>query len=354
MNKKNNLTTKLALIDLYTTLIQYSLDINDIKKEDNNKEYLSEMNELDLIKYIKDSMDTVILTLAEKKINEFNKQITCENIQQDYESMLIKYEQDIRGHIKIEHQLKLYSDSLQNSLEELEKEKKSGFNNNNNEIENLKKEINNQKKVIKSYEEQNTKLKENEKKLKNVIIKNEKKYKNDIEILNKKLRYYIEKIQIIYNNDKNGKIPQKKIETIFCNSSRICGNKKNIIKNLVDNGGSEFNNQKMNNSLHGVGRIYRNSGNSISVSDNHSTSMANSRPYVNIEKYLLNKYIKNTSKREPYQYQNKIKNLKNLKNVSSMKSNNIHNCINIPNNNSNNSYILDSKAQDEIVNILIL
>ena len=62
----------------------------------------------------------------------------------------------------------------------------------------------------------------------------------------------------------------------------------------------------MNNSLHGVGRIYRNSGNSISVSDNHSTSMANSRPYVNIEKYLLNKYIKNTSKREPYQYQNKI------------------------------------------------
>ena len=37
MNKKNNLTTKLALIDLYTTLIQYSLDINDIKKEDNNK-----------------------------------------------------------------------------------------------------------------------------------------------------------------------------------------------------------------------------------------------------------------------------------------------------------------------------
>ena len=67
MNKKNNLTTKLALIDLYTTLIQYSLDINDIKKEDNNKEYLSEMNELDLIKYIKDSMDTVILTLAKKK-----------------------------------------------------------------------------------------------------------------------------------------------------------------------------------------------------------------------------------------------------------------------------------------------
>ena len=83
--------------------------------------------------------------------------------------MLIKYEQDIRGHIKVEHQLKLYSDSLQNNIEELEKEKKEGFNNNNkkneyiNEIMNLKKEIKYQKKLIKSYEEQNIKSAENEK-----------------------------------------------------------------------------------------------------------------------------------------------------------------------------------------------
>ena len=198
MNQKSNsfdkITTKEALIEFYLALRQYSLEINNTKKEESSFEYLSSMDELELIKYIKDSIDTVILTLAEKKINEFNNQITCQNIQQDYEAMLVKYEQDIRGHIKVEHQLKLYSDSLQSNLEELEKEKKLGFNKDNNnkkyleEIKELKKEIKYQKKLIDSYEDQNIKSAENEKKLKNLIAKNEKKYKNEIEALNKKIK----------------------------------------------------------------------------------------------------------------------------------------------------------------------
>ena len=180
MKQKSNLPgisgTKLALIELYTTLRQYSYEEKNIKKdEDINFEYLSSMDDLELIKYITDSMDAVIITLAEKKINEYNNQITCSNIQQDYEAMLIKYEQDIRGHIKVEHQLKLYSDSLQNNIEELEKEKKLGFNKENKqylkEIEKLKNEIKSQKKIIKSYEEKNDKLIENEKKLKNILTK---------------------------------------------------------------------------------------------------------------------------------------------------------------------------------------
>ena len=66
----------------------------------------------------------------------------------------------------------------------------------------------------------------------------------------------------------------------------------------------------MNNSLHGIGRIYRNLGNSLSISDNHSTSMANTRPYAKIDKDILNKYIKNS--KEPYQYQNRMKNNKSF------------------------------------------
>ena len=149
MKKNSSQKVKASLIDLYLTLRQYSLDIKKIKKEE-NIEYLTTMDELELINYIKDSLDTVILTLAEKKINDYNNQIYNEHIQQDYEAMLIKYEQDIRGHIKVEHQLKLYSDSLQNNLEELEKEKKLGFNKENKqylkEIEKLKNEIKSQKK----------------------------------------------------------------------------------------------------------------------------------------------------------------------------------------------------------------
>ena len=63
---KKNMEIKSSLIDFYLEMKKYSLDINNIKKED-NKEYLSSMDELDLIKYIRDSIDTVILTLAEKK-----------------------------------------------------------------------------------------------------------------------------------------------------------------------------------------------------------------------------------------------------------------------------------------------
>ena len=358
MKKNSSQKVKASLIDLYLTLRQYSLDIKKIKKEE-NIEYLTTMDELELINYIKDSLDTVILTLAEKKINDYNNQIYNEHIQQDYEAMLIKYEQDIRGHIKVEHQLKLYSDSLQNNLEELENEKKLGFNNSKknieyeNEITKLKKEIKNQKKLIKSYEEQNTKLAESEKKLKNLISKNEKKYKNDIDILSKKLRYYIEKLQIYSSDNKNtDKIEKRKSETIcYTNSHRP--NNSSLIKNFMFE--NETNNN-MNSSLNGgVTRIYRNTGNNILISDNHSTSTANSRPYVKVDKYVLNKYVKNTNK-QPYQYLNKVKNMKNAscdyrkdKNINLRNSNLPNSISNIPNN-ANNSYILDSKAQVDIMN----
>ena len=304
-------STKLALMELYTTIRQYSFDEKDIKKDDLNIEYLSSLDDLELIKYITDSMDVAVLTLAEKKIDEYNKKITCSNIQQDYEAMLVKYEQDIRGHIKVEHQLKLYSDSLQSNIEELEKEKKSGFNKDNkqyqDEIKKLKNEIKSQQKIIKSYEEKNIKSTENEKKLKSIIAKNEKKEK-------------------------------KKSENIFCNSSRRSNN-SNFIKNLyINDNGS----QNINNSLHNIGRIFRNSNNSISINDNHSTSMTNSRHYAKLDKYILNKYIKNSQKAS---YQNKI----NIKN-----NNAIYNNISIQNNNNNSSYILDQKAQDEIINKFML
>ena len=360
MKKNSSDKIKTALIDLYLTFREYSLEAKDQKKEE-NIEYLSSMNELELIKYIKDSIDTVILTLAEKKINEFNNQISNEHVQQDYEAMLIKYEQDIRGHIKVEHQLKLYSDSLQNNIDELEKEKKSGFNNNEknkeyvNEISNLKKEIKYQKKLIKSYEEQNSKYAENEKKLKNLISKNEKKYKNDIDILNKKIQYYIDKIQMLNAENTNFERTEKrKNETISCTNSHRTNN-SNIIRNFMFE--NEINNN-MNSSINGGGltRIYRNSGNNMSIGDNHSTAITNSRPYVKVDKYILNKYIKkNNNNKEPYQYHTKMKNIKNAscdygKDVNiNLRNNSLSNNINIPNN-TNNSYILDSKAQDDILN----
>ena len=343
MKKNNHISTKNALINLYLSLKQYPSS-KKLQKKDEDVEYLSSLNEINLIQFIKDSIDSIILTMAEKKINEYNKKTQNENIQEDYESMLIKYEKDIRGHIKTEHQLKLYADSLQSNIEELEKERDEyKYNNNyreiikekNNLITELKKEINYNKKIIKSYEEQNIKLGDNEKKLKNTIIKIEKKYKNEIEILNKKIKHYIDKIENIYLEREEREEKNKKSETIFCNTSRRQNN-YNLMNNYLENGNSYINN-------HNISRIYRNSMSNISIGNNHSTSLMNTGHYEKIEKYLLNKYPKNNNK---VQYQKKIKNLKNSTTDNS-KEKNIRNNLN---NSSNNSYIIDSKAQDELIN----
>ena len=342
MKKNQQISTKDALINLYINLKHHSSNKKYQKKQE-DVEYLQSLNEINLIKYIKDSIDSIILYMAEKKINDYNIKHSNENIQQDYESMLIKYEKDIRGHIKTEHQLKLYADSLQNKIEDLEKEKNESVNNNNyrdiiieknNIINELKQENNYNKKLIKSYEEQNIKLAENEKKLKNIIIKIEKKYKAEIDNLNKKIKYYMDKLENIYleKEEKN-----KKNETIYCNSSRHPAN-QNLMNNYIEN--DNVNNHNMN-------RIYRNSSNSISISNNHSTSLVNSRPYDKIEKYLINKYQKNYNKD---QYQNKIKNLKN----SSTNHSKDKSLRNINSNISNNSFIIDSKVQDELINKFII
>jgi len=341
MKKNQQISTKTALINLYINLKHYYFSKNGQKIED-DIENLASMNELGLIKYIKDSIDAIILNLAEKKINEYNNKYTEQNIQEDYESMLIKYEKDIRGHIKTEHQLKLYADSLQSNIEDLEKEKKElNYKNNyreiiikkDDEIIDLKKEINYNKKIIKSYEEKNNKLLDNEKKLKNLLLKIEKKYKNEIETLNKKIKYYHEQLKKAYYLEGE---KEKKAETMYCNSSRVPIN-SNLINNYIDN-------DNIHN-MHNMNRIYRNLNNSISISNNHSTSMVNSRPYEKIEKYLMNKYPKAANK-DQYQYQNKVKNLKNNSIEHSKEKHYRNNSINnIP----NNSYIIDSKIQEELM-----
>jgi hypothetical protein len=121
--KKNPLkSTKSLLVDLYFSLKENSDKENNIKIEE-EMDNLKLLDDVTIIKYIKDSIDCKITMLAEHKINEYNSKLMNENIQQDYESMLIKYEKDIRNHIKTEHQLKLYAESLQNNIDELEKEK---------------------------------------------------------------------------------------------------------------------------------------------------------------------------------------------------------------------------------------
>ena len=78
-----------------------------------------------LFEYIKSSFDIAVTLQSEKKFNELKQSLHYENndnYSEDYETLLRKIESDIRQHISIEHQLKLYGEKLIDKLEELEKE----------------------------------------------------------------------------------------------------------------------------------------------------------------------------------------------------------------------------------------
>lgn len=188
------------------------MNTQQIKDE---KENLKKTNPLTLIEYIKSSIDVLIDLKVDEKIEklEQSKKTFDENdISGESESLLRKLESDIRNHIKMEHQLKLHSESLQQRIEDLEKEnsdmvvKVKSLSDKNNikklesrdsEVTVLKNEVNNLKHILKSYEEQSVKISELEKKLRNQNTKHEKemkrleeKYKEKVKLFNKKLSTY--------------------------------------------------------------------------------------------------------------------------------------------------------------------
>ena len=294
-NLSKSISMKKALIELYLSIKKYYNN----NTHQGDLEYLFKLDEMALIKYIKDSIDISISKLAEKKANEYMSKKIKENENQDYESLLIKYEKDIRGHIRIEHQLKLYADSLQNNIEELEKEKdelNDIINIKNNEINGVKKELNYLKK---KYEMQKKNFNEIDKKMKN-FAKFEKKYKNEIESLNKKVNYYENLFMENKENNENNENGKVITNTIYCNISRLP-----IISNYLKN-------EKEN-------KLYRNMNNNY-IYGSYNNSMFNSHPYVKKEKSVTKK----------------------------IRNNNIY----IPNN--NNSFIIDSKAKNQAINKLII
>lgn len=84
------------------------------------------LNSFIIIEYVKTSIDILVDIKVKKQIesffNNYNFKTENSNIEA-YEDLLRKSEADIRNHIKIEHQMKIYSDNLKAKIEELEKSK---------------------------------------------------------------------------------------------------------------------------------------------------------------------------------------------------------------------------------------
>ena len=237
---------------------------------------------------------------------------------------------------------------MQNNLEELEKENKIlkeklkmdenlntnlSYNNTNDttkdKIIGLKNELEKNKKVLKSYEIQNLKLSENERKLKSKLVKelklmNQKdiRFKSEIEILKQKLSLSEKKLQILlgeeyinsnnYNNfEQNNFSPNSNIKRSNSNLIKEPENnayisntnikKSKTLLNKTKKNNIPLSNLSNNNKLFYYNKVLEESKN---VSRTHRTNQKESLNHKNgpalsasssmekIERYLMNKFAK--------------------------------------------------------------
>ena len=263
------------------------------------------MSELCLISYIKNSYETLIQVLAEDKINIYKDK--RENTPQEYETLLIKLEKEIRSHIQTEQQLKLFAESIQNNFDEIEIENKIlrfklinneniNINNkccsNEEKIKTLKKEIEINKKILKSYENQNLKLAENERKLKLKLIEEQKIY-------NEKEAKYIKEIESLKQEKINY---EKKMNNQGENLYNLNSSKS---QKYCDKNFKKINNINRNNNIINYNKnIYINSNLKEDIKINRKKRTNNNNNHQNgpalsasssmekIEKYLMNKFAK--------------------------------------------------------------
>jgi len=131
---------KLQLIELYLNVkIRSKDEISDFSEENlvEEKDRLLEASIQGLINYIKTSIEILMNLKVEEYLELKKKQKREKNLEQersqdsaristeppqDYEEVIQKFEGDVRKHIRIEQQMKIHSDNLQQKLEDTEKE----------------------------------------------------------------------------------------------------------------------------------------------------------------------------------------------------------------------------------------
>ena len=95
-----------------------SLLTEDYKKEINN---LQNLTLVDIVNYIKNSIDIIENFFLNEKIDEYNSNKN-ENAATDYETLLRKQEASIRMHIGYEHQIRIEYEKILDNLEIMELE----------------------------------------------------------------------------------------------------------------------------------------------------------------------------------------------------------------------------------------
>lgn len=78
---------------------------------------------MDLIEYVKSSIDTIVEIKLNEELNKQKKNKDNPNSAKNYETLLQKEEAAIRQHISIEHQLKIQCEKFAEKLDNIEAEK---------------------------------------------------------------------------------------------------------------------------------------------------------------------------------------------------------------------------------------
>lgn len=271
--------------------------------------------------------------LLEEKANIYKEEKN--NKRQDYESLLVKLEADIREHIKIEHQMKLCLDDLELEKEELKyknklkklkieqliqklntyrnneedqsliiiKHEDTSINSSNDtktekestveegKFRRFEEEILELKKKVVNFEEKNKNLSNNIKKLREECDKKDKeleeienKHKNEIKLLKKQLQIYENRIKQLSEENVN-----------FITKNKNMTTKKNFFKPNKSNTSIKIlNDIESNNSFHKKISVQE----ELSSIYNKTTSIRKSQPNSlsanssidKIEKYIKRKF----------------------------------------------------------------
>ena len=107
---------KIELINLYLNIkIRTQEEVNSLT-EDNivqETENIINLPLLDLIEYIKSTIDIIVSIKVESKVNDYRNQLNEDiNAATEYETLLQKLESSLRQHIAYEHQFKIEYEKL--------------------------------------------------------------------------------------------------------------------------------------------------------------------------------------------------------------------------------------------------
>ena len=355
---KNELDkVKIELINLYLNIkIRTQEEVNSLTEENiiQETENIINLPLLDIIEYIKSTIDIIVSIKVESKINDYRNSLNEDNnAATEYETLLQKLESALRQHIAYEHQFKIEYEKLLMKSDEVNYEK--------NLLEN----------IIAKLEKENKALKKNEANLKEQIETKEKELiqaqikLKELRAINSANNFYHNNTNTNNNNNYRTKsYISKSNSSINIYKDNLTEKKDSLLNNNINkttNNNSLLNNMKIKNRYTKIKKNYITNPNitlnNLTLSLQNIKKMSNSKTkhkkkYNNSTNYFNKKYMNNLTTilfiKEPknkFKKKERNKSLYNNKNNRNMNksmldlfpSRNLNYLFN--NNNNNKKYI---------------